>query len=394
MEPVSTPELSPAVGHLSLEETREIVTPYAFEVSNDLLGTALATPTKRGFALLIDLALVAMLTQVSSVILAGIAAATFFKAGNRLQQKKRFNGFRIFLRLLTATLLFVVAIELFDQINFGQGEDEDSSLISQDQVNTAEGINMLALTAKYLLLTRGMIKDVELGKCPEAAVCWQALGAKLAKDTAKTPLNDQEVAEVFAGFAEQSEDSLSEQQQQQLLAAMHQQYKLSHAERGVGPGLQGSEDNTEVGPLTQLKAPLEINESLVDISEALVEADKEKKQADTFSLIAWVKGIAADLGLGFGWAAFYFSVFIAWWHGQTPGKRLLKIKVLKLDGSSLNLWESFGRYGGYGAGLATGLLGFLQIYWDPNRQAIQDKISATLVIDLAKPKVAFVKGSA
>jgi uncharacterized RDD family membrane protein YckC len=46
------------------------------------------------------------------------------------------------------------------------------------------------------------------------------------------------------------------------------------------------------------------------------------------------------------------------------------------------LWDSFGRYGGYGAGLATGLLGFIQIYWDPNRQAIHDKISATIVIDV------------
>jgi len=35
-----------------------------------------------------------------------------------------------------------------------------------------------------------------------------------------------------------------------------------------------------------------------------------------------------------------------------------------------------------GAGLASGLLGFLQIYWDPNHQGIQDKISATVVIDI------------
>ena len=48
------------------------------------------------------------------------------------------------------------------------------------------------------------------------------------------------------------------------------------------------------------------------------------------------------------------------------------------------MWDSFGRYGGYGAGLATGLLGFLQIYWDPNRQAIHDKISSTIVIDVTK----------
>ncbi|MCW8832829.1 MAG: RDD family protein, partial [Colwellia sp.] len=54
----------------------------------------------------------------------------------------------------------------------------------------------------------------------------------------------------------------------------------------------------------------------------------------------------------------------------------------------LSLWDSFGRYGGYGAGLATGLLGFIQIYWDPNRQAIHDKISATVVIDLRQSRLA------
>jgi uncharacterized RDD family membrane protein YckC len=99
-----------------------------------------------------------------------------------------------------------------------------------------------------------------------------------------------------------------------------------------------------------------------------------------YSVVKWLKGIIADLGLGFGWAALYYSVFTAWWRGHTPGKRLCRIKVLKIDGSELTLWESFGRYGGYGAGLATGLLGFLQIYWDANRQAIQDKIAETLVI--------------
>ena len=80
----------------------------------------------------------------------------------------------------------------------------------------------------------------------------------------------------------------------------------------------------------------------------------------------------------------YFTVFTSKWNGKTPGKRLLGIRVLQLDGTGLSLWDSFGRYGGYGAGLATGLLGFLQIYWDPNRQAIQDKISATVVIDEKK----------
>ena len=107
--------------------------------------------------------------------------------------------------------------------------------------------------------------------------------------------------------------------------------------------------------------------------------------------INWIEDLVEELGLGLGWAAFYFSIFTAWWKGQTPGKKLLGMKVIKLDNQPLNLWESFGRYGGYAAGLATGLTGFLQVFWDPNRQAIQDKISETLVIDLRKPKVPFNK---
>ncbi|MQA88607.1 MAG: hypothetical protein GEU90_00015 [Gemmatimonas sp.] len=69
------------------------------------------------------------------------------------------------------------------------------------------------------------------------------------------------------------------------------------------------------------------------------------------------------------------------WRGQTPGKRLLKIRIVRLDSRPISWGSAFGRYGGYAAGLATGLLGFLQIYWDRNRQAIQDKISGTVVIE-------------
>jgi hypothetical protein len=54
--------------------------------------------------------------------------------------------------------------------------------------------------------------------------------------------------------------------------------------------------------------------------------------------------------------------------------------VLRLDGAPMSLWASFERYGGYAAGLFTGLMGYAQVYWDRNRQAVQDKISETVVI--------------
>ena len=40
----------------------------------------------------------------------------------------------------------------------------------------------------------------------------------------------------------------------------------------------------------------------------------------------------------------------------------------------------FERAGGYAAGFATGLLGFAQVYWDANRQAIHDRIVGTVVV--------------
>lgn len=90
------------------------------------------------------------------------------------------------------------------------------------------------------------------------------------------------------------------------------------------------------------------------------------------------------IGFGFGWAAVYFSLITAWWDGQTLGKRMLKLRVIQLNGKKLGVWDCFNRYGGYAAGFATGLMGFAQVFWDPNRQAIHDRISFTVVIDAAK----------
>lgn len=94
------------------------------------------------------------------------------------------------------------------------------------------------------------------------------------------------------------------------------------------------------------------------------------------------------LGLSFGWAIAYFTLLPFWWKGQTIGKRLFGLRVLELTGKPLGLMTCFGRYGGYAAGLATGGLGFLQVLWDPNRQAVQDKLAHTVVVDLRAPRAA------
>ena len=39
----------------------------------------------------------------------------------------------------------------------------------------------------------------------------------------------------------------------------------------------------------------------------------------------------------------YFIIFEWWWNGQTPGKRLLKLRVIRDDGRPITLWEAIAR---------------------------------------------------
>ena len=352
--------------HLTHKETRQIVTPYAFFVSDELLGTPLAGPFRRGFALLIDLVFIALLTQVSSLVLAAVAAWTFFRAGNRLKTKKRFNAVRIFLRLLVALLLFIVAMGIFDEINDNNSNDDYQPNVSVGSDANIGGMEVVAITAKYLLETKAMKQDISSGDCEPAYDCLETLGEELIQDISDIGFDKEAIDGVLEGYLSAVSENLN----------IDQHAELSNYLKNIAEAQHSSESKEE--PKT---TELGTNES-----------EEDKPSTESKGVINWIENLVEELGLGFGWAAFYFSIFTAWWKGQTPGKKLMGMKVIKLDNQPLNLWESFGRYGGYAAGFATGLTGFLQVFWDPNRQAIQDKISETLVIDLRKPKVHFVKG--
>lgn len=112
----------------------------------------------------------------------------------------------------------------------------------------------------------------------------------------------------------------------------------------------------------------------------LAQARKSAAQKLRDDLDRWLD----EAGISFGWALVYFSLLPAWWNGQTLGKRLLGLRVVELTGKPLGVLACLKRYGGYAAGMATGGLGFLQILWDPNRQALQDKTAHTLVLDLRR----------
>ena len=42
--------------------------------------------------------------------------------------------------------------------------------------------------------------------------------------------------------------------------------------------------------------------------------------------------------------------------------------------------DAFGRTGGYSASLSTFGFGFLEAFWNPNRQTVHDRISGTVVL--------------
>lgn len=90
---------------------------------------------------------------------------------------------------------------------------------------------------------------------------------------------------------------------------------------------------------------------------------------------------AAKLISRFFGAFVYFSVFVWKWKGQTPGKRLMKIRIVKLNGTPMTFWNSLERASGYTASAAIVFLGFFQYFWDRNAQTTHDKITETIVIE-------------
>ena len=307
---------------LSKAETREVITPYAFKVDNALLGLPLASPTRRASAMIIDVALIFLAAKLSATIIAFVAAMAFYKGTAQQYLPKMSSVWRRILKIVAASILFVSALAVLSiGIDYLEGDDSEQGLTVQ--------------------------------------------GLKIQDDI---QLTSTEKKQVNAYLVQTADESCEQSCQQNALDNLIGQVpKLAEMDDLQNPQLA--------------KAFLQLLVLGENNGLKLAQSIEDKPaQTTTHSILQWGKGIIQDLGLGFGWAAVYFTLFSLLWRGQTPGKKLCNTRVVALNGEPLGLLDCFGRYGGYGAGFATGLLGFLQVYWDPNRQAIQDKISATVVI--------------
>ncbi|MGB9907527.1 MAG: RDD family protein [Candidatus Saccharicenans sp.] len=84
----------------------------------------------------------------------------------------------------------------------------------------------------------------------------------------------------------------------------------------------------------------------------------------------------------------YFVLFFRF-GGQTPGKRVFRLKVIDLEGKPrLGWYQCFERAHGYVCSGLFASLGFWQVLWDRHGLAMHDKIADTTVIRLPKkPRV-------
>ncbi|MES2692227.1 MAG: RDD family protein [Verrucomicrobiota bacterium] len=93
-----------------------------------------------------------------------------------------------------------------------------------------------------------------------------------------------------------------------------------------------------------------------------------------------IRAFLTALGVTFGWSGVYFTLFAGGLGGRTPGKFFLGTRALKINGHPFTFFDAFVRHGGYIAGVAMGMTGFLNLLWDPNRRAVEDRIAGTVVV--------------
>ncbi|WP_249555100.1 RDD family protein [Shewanella sp. 8A] len=380
------------------KDPRTMVTPKAFTIAESVLYTPLATPLRRALAMLIDGLFITILAEQMDWLFVLLVVGIIY-IEKRSRQFGRVLKWGLYAAML-GLMLFSSAGNLWDLHQSNQSTrdkvsaPQDSKTVVKaipDLVSLGlcentdcarEQIRSLQQTLETQTLENVPIEGMSAAERRDMVL--DTLASTDLSEADKTQLRDEIMAgtlwpevKVFEVTLDSATDSTTPSQSP----------KPSHLlddklERRANPVSEPQADGLANAHTDKQAADEDLNSVRQTESNNTENADEE--ESDTRSVLAWIKGFMSDMGLGFGWAAFYFTVFTAKFDGQTLGKKLLGIRVIQLDGAKISLWTAFGRYGGYAAGFTTGLLGFIQIFWDANRQGIQDKISSTVVIDLAQ----------
>jgi uncharacterized RDD family membrane protein YckC len=350
-------------------DPRTIITPDAFEVSSELLGMPLALPRRRAVALLLDgvvIIFITMLTKSFSLILGVVAAGLFIRAGFK-RTKVRGSVFGRAMRFSVGCLGVMVAIITASLwASFGFDLRPGSAGTARADGFDFAGLGEQMARADSLPGAVGWadVVDSVLAAVDGESSAEQASTESTTREASPDPVvaaySDGEALRAYASLLVDS--GATGVARRQFLRAR------------LVPLVAGDSLDT----LERRIAGLE--RDVTSSQRELARSVTELEEASSTGILARILGLADELGFGFGWAAIYMSVFLSWWQGQTIGKRIMRIRVVRLDGEPITWWVAFERVGGYAAGLFTGLLGFAQVWWDANRQAIHDKIVGTVVV--------------
>ena len=370
----------------SSHDPRTLVTPDAFVVSDALLGMPLASPGRRLAAILLDLVVIGVVTAVTksfALVLGVVASVLFIRAGFRRVAVPG-SAFGRAMRASVGCLGIIVGLVtllLWTAFGIDLGGDDDAPRI----VDLGAPAVRPDLATTVLAATNGIAfaRATDLETARTAGEQIVAVGRDLG-------LPDEEIAGVLEELVPPEAEWAPE-----AAGLIETLVAESQAAAGDGESVpdQGGFPGGEPDALETAQVLPDTVQILAEQLEALAaelrsarEATEEARSSDT-GLLSRLRGFVDELGFGFGWASLYLTVMLSWWKGQTVGKRLVGIRVVRLDGEPITWWTAFERAGGYAAGFATGLLGFAQVYWDANRQTIHDRIVGTVVVREGAPKI-------
>lgn len=366
------------------KDPKIMVTPHAFTIADTVLYTPLAAPLKRALAMLIDGLLITVLAEQMDWMFVLLVVGIIY-----IEKRSHKLGRLLKWGLYAAMLAFMLLTTADNLLNVNGSNNTDNeqavegAALGKQIITSLPAIISLSLCDNYacgktqVQSLREVIENASASKGMTEIERREIVLSAIANSSLSAADSEKLQTEVLDGtlwpvIAPQAELQMPDTQSEPLKST-----------QAIGTSEPTDPAQGVVANAAKVTETTDTTKTVPSPSTRVKSADDEE-ESTTHSVIAWVKGFMSDMGLGFGWAAFYFTVFTARFDGQTLGKKMLGIRVIQLDGAKISLWAAFGRYGGYAAGFTTGLLGFMQIFWDANRQGIQDKISSTVVIDLAQ----------
>jgi uncharacterized RDD family membrane protein YckC len=357
---------------------RAFITPDSFSVAPDLLGLPLARPMRRGGAMLIDLVGIALLARAGVLFLAIAAALTLWRASRGQSQPRRRTALRI-----TAIALPIGMLAWCDNPFNRDSDDEPSP--GNVMVRNGEWAQLAAIPDLITLETSQDSAEVARAARNLAERLTSSEMDTDARLEIREDLLDELDSPAARAVLRNALDTLGGGGADEAVrdsAVLHYADAVARGEVSAADSLRPAARDALAGERIQK----------LEQREDDLEDEIQNLQEQRTGFTGFIRNIADDLGIGFGWGALYFTAFLTLWRGQTPGKRVFGVRVIRLDGRPLGWWYSFERFGGYAASLSTGLLGFLQILWDANRQGLHDKAVETVVIRDLPPSLAAGEG--